>query len=103
KPIAIPVRARRTKALGTIWRAIEPGCCSRTVKLHADTMNKPRHVASIRYSCQWLVAAEIASANQVRRAVGVSATLAGYCIPSHFIVVCICLSDSSLGDLVTNP
>ena len=41
-PMANPVRSRRSKAPGSICRNIEPGCCRRTVKLHAEIMNNPR-------------------------------------------------------------
>jgi len=48
------------------------------------------------------VAAEIAAANQVRRAAGVSTTSAGSCVDSLLPLACIRPSDSSLGYLVTN-
>jgi len=101
-PIAMPVRSRRTNALGNICRIAEPGCCSRTVKLHADTMNSPRQAASIRYSGQCFVAAEIARANQVRYAVRFSASIAARCVIPFFAAVCIRTSDSRPGLLVTN-
>src|SRR5215469_4013713 len=65
-PMAMPTRRRRTNAPGSNRRIVEAGCSSRTVTLHADTMNSPRQAASIRYSGQCFVAAEIAQWIQVR-------------------------------------
>src|SRR5215470_12609531 len=100
-PMATPVRRRRTNSLGSICRIAEAGCCSKTAKLHADTMNSPRQTASIRYSGQCFVAAEIAPLVQVRLAVLVSDTNAA-CASSFFAGACITLIGFSADTLVTN-
>ena len=60
-PMANPVRSRRSNSPGNICRNVEPGCCRRTVKLHAEIMNNPRLAISIRYSGQCFVNVAIAS------------------------------------------
>src|SRR5262245_5932917 len=52
-PIANPIRKRRNIAFGIVWCSSEAGCSRSVPKAKADTMNKPRHTASIRYSGQW--------------------------------------------------
>src|SRR3954464_5338282 len=52
-PIATPVSARRSSALGRAWCTGDAGCSSTTVKTVADSMKVPRAAASIPYSRQW--------------------------------------------------
>src|SRR5215468_5870405 len=91
RPIANPVKARRANGLGRACRKADVGCCKRTVKLHADTMNSPRHAASIRYSGQCFVSAATACLRHSRFGL-VNTTEAR--IISFVEALCICPSDS---------
>src|ERR1051325_6077765 len=89
RPIAKSVRARRKKELGIACRKTEAGCCKSTVKLHAETMKRPRHAASIKYSGQWLFRNDSALGEATVVVNGVSASATGSRFSPSLTVLCI--------------
>src|SRR5262245_30849128 len=52
-PIARPMSMRRNSGFEMAWCTGEAGCSRIVPNVNAETMKRPRQVASIRYSGQW--------------------------------------------------
>jgi hypothetical protein len=53
EPMAIPMTARFHIGSTIQWATGDAGYIRRTVNMHAEIMNVPKPVASIKYSGQW--------------------------------------------------